>query len=233
MDGVNGRRFATWSLLCCLLATAGCNRFDVGPSWLPFRDEVPDNLPGVVAPQERIDKLRELAENAASADAQQRQQTSAELARSLATEEDPSIRVEIVRALGEFPGAQTDSALRGALSDSDPDVRVVACEVWGRRGDADSAALLGAILAGDVNKDVRLAAARALGQSKDPAAIAALGSALEDKNPAMQYRAVMSLREVTGKDFDQDVKRWREYVKSGSAQPDPSISVAERFRSMF
>ena len=233
MDGANCRLFAVSSFCFLGLVLAGCSGLDEVPSWLPMLQEKDDDLPGVPSPHEKIERLRNLAQKATWAKAQQKQQTSAELARSLAEEEDPAIRAEIVRTLGEYPGVEADSALRAALNDPDPDVRVAACRAWGKRGDADAARVLGGILAGDVDKDVRLAAARALGLSKNSAAIAALGGALEDKDPAMQYRAVLSLRSFTGKDFGNDVNRWREYVKNGSPQPAESISIAERIRAIF
>ncbi len=234
MDGVTGKRFLVLLFLGFLaLSVAGCAEFGKAPSWMPFQEKPDDDLAGIPSPYERIEKLRKLGQKAAWASAEQRQQVSRELAQSYAAEADPTIRAETVRTLGEFPGAAADEALRTALSDPDPDVRVVACETWGQRGDATAAELLGGILSGDVDQDVRLAAARALGRCKDPAAVATLGAALEDKDPAMQYRAVLSLREVTGENFDNDVNRWRQYVKNGSAEPAESISLADRVRAMF
>lgn len=173
MDSANGKRFL--GLLCCLwvLGLGGCAEFGQVPSWVPFQDEADDDLAGVPSPYERIEGLRKLAGEAARTDAEKRQQILAELARSFPAEEDPLIRAEMVRTLGEYPGAEADAVLRGALSDPEPDVRIVACEAWGKRGDAGAAKMLSGVLGGDVDQDVRLAAARALGNSKDPAAVAA------------------------------------------------------------
>ena len=41
----------------------------------------------------------------------------------------------------------------------------------------------------------------------------ALGEALADADPAMQYRAVLSLKQATGKDLGNSVDRWQQYVK--------------------
>ena len=69
----------------------------------------------------------------------------------------------------------------------------------------------------------------ALGQSHDQIAVIALGGALEDKDPAMQYRAVMSLRQVTGQGLGNDVNKWREYAKTSKLHPaKPEPSLAER-----
>ena len=93
--------------------------------------------------------------------------------------------------------------------------------------------MLGGLVAGDMNSDVRLAAARALGRIKDPAAIAALGNALTDNDPAMQYRATQSLHEITGKDLGINVERWRQYVRGETPQPASPNSLVERVRQMF
>jgi HEAT repeat protein len=115
------------------------------------------------------------------------------------------------------------------VNDPEPDVRVVVCAEWGKRGDAEAAAVLSGVLSSDIDKDVRMAAARGLGSTHDPVAITALGGALDDTDPAMQRRAVLSLKDVSGQDLGNDVDRWRVAVKSGSLKPGDSQSLAERF----
>ena len=140
------------------------------------------------------------------------------------------VRSEILRALAAYGGPAAEPVLRVAVNDPDADVRVVACGLWGKRGDAEAAKLLGGVLNSDIDKDVRMAAARALGQSHDPAAVAALGTALEDADPAMQNRAMIALRQVSGQNLGNDVDRWRQYVKNGTIKPAESPSFAERLR---
>ena len=72
-----------------------------------------------------------------------------------------------------------------------------------------------------------------LSEAGDPASVGALGQALEDRDPAMQYAAVQSLRDVTDRDFGNDVSRWRQFVAGKQPEPPRSISVAERFRRLF
>ena len=79
--------------------------------------------------------------------------------------------------------------------------------------------------------DVRLAAAKALGETRNPAAVPALGEALADADPAMQYRAVLSLKQATGKDLGNSVDRWQQYVKG--EQPAPAPTLGERIRNWF
>jgi HEAT repeat protein len=87
-------------------------------------------------------------------------------------------------------------------------------------------------LRNDVDGDVRLAAAGALGETKNPAAVAPLGEALADPDPAMQYRAVLSLKQTAGKDLGNSVERWQQYVK-GELPAEPTPSLADRFRRLF
>jgi HEAT repeat protein len=233
MNGASSPRPLVLASCILLIVAGGCADLGEAPSWLPFQSEAPSSLPGVPSPRERIAQLRELAARAASSDPGQRAAVAAELGRTISQEEDPLIRAEIVRALGDYPGPAADAALRPAVNDPDAEVRQAACEAWGKRGGAEAATVLAGVLGGDVNVDVRLAAARALGHVKDPQAVAALGEVLEDKDPAMQYRAVKSLRQITGEDFNNDVNRWRQYVQSGLPQPAQPVTLADRLRGLF
>jgi HEAT repeat protein len=230
MQIARGRRF--WLTFCGLaaLTAAGCADLDILPSWMPFQGPASDQLPGVVAPAERIAELRKLSEKAAQASSEEKQRVSDQLATSIRTEKDPLIRLEIIRTLGRYPGASADPILKAALSDADAHVRVAACDAWGKRNDAQAVQLLAGALSGDVDADVRLAAAKALGETKGPEAAKALGEALSDADPAMQYRAVLSLKKVTGKDLGNDVNRWQQYVQG---EPAPPPTLAERFWQLF
>ncbi len=220
-------------MLCGLAAmtAAGCSDFEF-PSWVPFQGPASDTMPGVVAPRERVEQLKKLSETAATATPAQRQQVSEQLAASIRSEKDPLIRLEIIRTLGHYPGPAADAILKAALNDPEARIRTVACEAWGKRNDAQAVALLAETLRSDVDADVRLAAAEALGETKNPAALAALGDALNDSDPAMQYRAVLSLRKATGKDFGESVERWQHYVKQQRPQGTGS-SLADRDRNLF
>lgn len=229
MSGASGRRFLL--VLCGLAAViaSGCADFDL-PSWVPFQGPASDTLPNVVTPRERIEGLRKLSDTAGSVSSDERLRRSQQLAAEISKEKDPVIRLEIIRTLGRYPGPAADAILKAALSDTDAQVRVAACEAWGRRGDGPAVALLAEALRSDVDADVRLAAAKALGETKNPAATAPLGEALNDSDPAMQYQAVLALQKATGKDLGNDVARWQRYVKG---EPPVPPSLAERIRSWF
>jgi HEAT repeat protein len=210
-----------------IAAAVGCADLDFLPYWMPFQPPPSDKVEGVVTPAERIAELRKLADNAGGG-AEEKAKTSAKLAAAIRKEQDPLMRMEIVRALGRYPSPEADEVLKAALSDDDPAVRQAACEAWGRRADKTAIDLLGETLRGDVNIDVRLAAAKALGSTHNPAAMKPLAEALDDANPAMQYRAMLALREATGKDLGNDVARWQQYVKGELPEPKPSL--AEQIR---
>ena len=231
MTGTGGKR--VWIVLCGLAAVtaAGCAEMDFLPSWMPFQEPASDQMAGVVSPAVRIAELRELSAKAAKCSPEERLQVSERLARSIRNEQDPLIRVEIISALGSYPGPTADAILKAALSDVDTQVRIAACESWGRRGDDGAVKLLVESLRSDVDIDVRLAAAKALGETRNSAAVEALGEALEDSDPAMQYRAVLSLQQATGKDLGNDVYRWQQYVKGEIPEPKPTL--AESLRRMF
>ena len=220
-------------LLCGLVAAtaAGCADLDILPTWFPFQGPGSDTLPGVVTPAQRIAELKKLSEASVSATAEEKVRLSQQLADSIRTEKDPLIRVEIIRALGRYPSPAADVILKQALADADTHVRIAACEAWGKRGDAAATKVLSDTLRSDVEADVRLAAAKALGECKNKEAVTALGEALNDADPAMQYRAMLSLQQITGKDLGNDLSRWQQYVKGEPPAPNPSLT--ERVHSWF
>ncbi|MBI3465303.1 MAG: HEAT repeat domain-containing protein [Planctomycetes bacterium] len=220
-------------LAFCLGATlaicAGCT----GRTWF-FRqkpDPVLANL-NIETPQQRVAKLQELSATARDGGDAEQERVSAELAQTIQTEEDPLIRAEILRVLAVCRTATAAAVLTAAMRDADHDVRVVCCEAWAEQGGEQATRALTDLLANDKNVDVRLAAARALGRLGDPAATTALATALEDGDPAMQYRAVQSLRTVSGRDFGNDANAWREFASGGNPQPAPS-SFVQRWLDWF
>ena len=192
-----------------------------------------DFVPGIVPPAERIDTLRSLGRKAAGAGPAEQQTISADLAAVYEREEDPLIRAEIVRAMGGYPTESAAFVLESAVGDSDSDVRLAACEALGKRGDPEAVGMLTTVLSSDMDIDVRMAAARALGETGDSAAVSPLGRILEERDPALQHQAVMSLRKCSGQDLGNDVNRWRQYVRGETPDPPRSISVAERVKRLF
>jgi len=214
---------------------AGCADLGWQLRWPLASTPVPDSYTAAASPAEQMAWLRKMAKDASGLSSAHREQLASQIAQTIPQEEDPMVRAEIVRTLGELPGTQADAVLASAIADPDADVRIAACRSWGKRATAQAASLLGRVLVEDANVDVRLAAANALGSIPDPQALAALGRALEDSDPAMQHRAVASLRQLTGKRFDNDVSQWQAYVKTNPplTGDGAAISLAERLQEIF
>jgi len=200
--------------------------------WYDLVGEPPDVVPGVTPPSVRIEQLRQLADEAASRTPEQREKVAQELSGEIVHEKDAMIRAHIVRTLASYPTETGRAVMRRALRDPDRLVRMAACDAWGQVGDSEAVERLGKTLERDADVDVRLAAVRALGRTREPSAVAALGGALDDKDPAMQYRAMESLAELTGENLDS-VSEWRQYVASGRRPERQPTSVAERWFDLF
>ncbi|MBN2216098.1 MAG: HEAT repeat domain-containing protein [Pirellulales bacterium] len=228
-----------------LLILTGCSGFGrPSPAWMapPWgkkpvavdqKSGTQDRHPGIKAPCQRMADLRALAKRASSLPVEEQEKTAQALADEFRGEEDPLIRAEMVRAMKKLPSPEASAALRQAMEDSSIDVRIAACQAWGERTGPEAVELLGQRIGSDTNIDVRLAAARALGETNDQKAVDKLALALDDADPALQYRAVLSLQKITGKQLDNDVNQWRQYVKGETPTPTPPTSVAERFRRLF
>jgi hypothetical protein len=200
---------------------------------------------------ERIQVIQKMGEQAAKSGQAMKEAIAAKLAADIQTEQDPLVRIVLIRTIGKIPTETSAAVLYAGIKDPDPEVRTEVCIAWGKRvheslskggaiapGPTEDAAVqvLAGALAGDTNFDVRVAAARALGEvPHDPRAIAALGLALKGSdNPAFTYRVVTSLKSASGKDFGTDLTKWQQYADSFAPQQpavpgaQPPGAVAER-----
>ncbi len=195
--------------------------------------EKPDRMPGVIAPHERLSLYQSLTQEARHADSGRREEIATRLAREIKDEVDPMLRAEIIRSLGRIDSPTSLIVLEAAMKDSSDRVRMLACEAWGRVGGDRALVALEAAVASDPCVDVRLAATRALGEIRHPGAIAVLGRGLNDRDPAIQYRSMQSLKQVTGENFGDNVGHWQEYIATGRPPEGASVSLAERMQGMF
>jgi HEAT repeat protein len=175
-----------------------------------------------------VSGIYKLGREARNADPVVQQQISAELAQRLMSESDPLLRERIVTALAPLPTPAASEALRQAVKDRDSAVRRRAVEAWRNRPVAEAVPVLAEVLASDTDMDVRLAATRALGGFRDPAAVRPLSVALEDSDPALQYRAVQSLKKITDRDFGADLVAWRRFARGEVVESPQEPSVVSR-----
>lgn len=159
---------------------------------------------------------------------EQKEKISADMAELVRGEPNPVLRAEAVSVVGELGILSGLPTLGAATQDADTDVRVAACRAWGRTGGNHGLAALVDIVQRDEDVDVRLAALTELAQFREQAAIEALGIALDDLDPAIQHRAVQSLKRATGLDYGDSVPRWREYVQGRQPEPAAPTSLVER-----
>ncbi|HEX3871112.1 MAG TPA: HEAT repeat domain-containing protein [Pirellulales bacterium] len=222
-------------LIVSLTIVGGCAQ---GPSWKMSdlswfnkkKKETEELGPKIAAPADRVKAMQELAEKSKEMSQEEKERHAIELARGIQHEEDAILRQQVLRTLAVLPCPVTTAVLTAAVSDTDADVRVVCCDAWAHHGGPDAVKVLCGVLNSDTDLDVRLAAARALGVVGDKAAIETLGTALDDKDPAMQHRVIVSLHKITGKDFGDNVNTWRDYVHGGTPE---ELSVAEKLKRYF
>ncbi len=151
----------------------------------------------------------------------------------LETHSNPVLRTACVDTLAVFTVPESNEPLRLAMKDADAMVRIAACRVWGRRGGQEAVELLAATLGSDTDVDVRMAAARELRRFPERTAYEALGLALQDDDPALQYRVIESLKEASGKNYGNDLQAWQLFAEGKDPGPEYRPSVADRVRALF
>ena len=211
IGGLLGLGLLALSIGCAQTRWNWRETFALGPA---NTDEVPLSSDSVAGRIARLDSLRERASSMSAAEATRHAQT---LADELAAEPPAPVKVGIVRCLADLPTPRAIDSLAVALRDSDTDVRTEACRALAQIDSPRSMELLSETVAQEHDVDVRLAAVRGLGKYRDPRAIQALGNALDDRDPAVQYVAMQSLERSTGQDLGQDVRRWKEVTANASA----------------
>ena len=217
-------------VLLAALAAGGC------AGWRPWKSS--DKLARAEekygpSADTRIKRLAERSKAVGpSAGEQKRIEFTQELVGMMLAEHDPRVRCSILTTAAEYDTAAATAICKGGLEDPDDRVRMEACRVWGKRGGAEAVELLATRFRTDTELDVRLEALRRLGTLKDKDAIPVLARALEDGDPAVQYRAVASLKEVSGRDLGNDVNVWREWAADPNGKAG-EWTIAEGFRRLL
>ncbi|MDA1054593.1 MAG: HEAT repeat domain-containing protein [Planctomycetota bacterium] len=180
----------------------------------------------------QLAELRAIRENPTGLSPEEQRRVIPTLSEIVQNSTNSILRAEATLTLAEFPAPETIPTLQLAMNDEDVDVRVAACKAWGRRGGPEALKLLSRTVSNDSDLDVRLAATTELAKFQDQQSLQALAVALNDKDPALQHRAVQSLKSVSGQDYGDNVPAWRDFVEGRSpVLPEPP-TIAERLRSM-
>lgn len=213
-----------------LTAFGGCRMYErYRPTFWPFPER---KLTTYHTPAMRVDAVRDFGMKSTHVDSPEQRQITDQLARQIQVEPDPLVRLAIVQAIAEYRTPMAEQVLEAGLNDDDTAVRTSCCRMLGKRGEAASVNSLANVIRSDKDIDVRLAATEALGKIRSPEAVKALAPALEDRDPALQYVGVQSMKAVTGKDYGPDVQAWRTVAAGGTPPPAPAPSMAQRLQQL-
>ncbi len=181
----------------------------------------------------RLEELQNLRREAARMNEQQQAQLARRLNLSVAQDPSAVYRAQVVRTLGSLTTPVAIEGLQLASQDAESVVRIAACEAWGQRHGVEALHALGAIVRSDEDLDVRIAATRELGKFRNQAAVQSLGVALDDPDPALQFRAVEALRSISDEDFGNSVPAWRQYVRGEPVDRPEPPSFVNRILNFF
>ncbi|QDU54355.1 HEAT repeat domain-containing protein [Aeoliella mucimassa] len=183
----------------------------------------------------RVDAVRAYRSKATGGDTPDQQQIVTQLAQQIQVEPDPLVRVAIIDTLAAFRTPQAATVIELGLGDEDVDVRRHCCRALGERGDPAGVPVLARVINSEPDLNVRVAAVDALGEINSPDAYTALAVAMEDRDPALQYAGVKSMKSISGQDFGGRVESYLQYARGQTPTNTESdeISVAGRVRDMM
>ncbi|UUO08637.1 HEAT repeat domain-containing protein [Blastopirellula sp. J2-11] len=213
--------------ICLLILVLGCTKN--GAIRSPFGWGIKDD-PAELAkygpnPTQRRDEIRRMTRYAEEMSDSEKQLTANKLTQQIKDEQDPLLRIEILKALATLQTPAAHEGLRSGLYDSETRVRVMAVETMVVGKDPTAIAELGDLIVRDRELDVRLAAAKALEQFDSPEARKALLPAVQDRDPALRYVAIQSLREHSQVDYGGDASKWEAYAMGENPAPPEDVSM--------
>lgn len=212
----------------CLAAFPGCQTpfvppwsesVEVGPNPLETARLSPD-------PRAQVKALQLLAQQAGGYNQADQAQIVGELAALFNQEKNPYLKVEIIRTLNRYPLPRVEEVLAGALTDSHQEVRVETVRAWTDRRSPHSVGALIRAYESEDNLDVRLEALRGLGVLGGDPAVNTLAQALQNSDPAIQFRAVQSLEQATKLPYGNNIAAWKAHFEG---RPVPPATVADRW----
>ncbi len=185
-----------------------------------------------VTDHERRQQLTVLADSIGTMPADKQQFWSAHLAKMIENDASPEMRRLAIRAAGNLRDGSALALIEQGLKDDSVKVRMEACKSLGRRTGDESAQALASVVGSETSEDVRHAALSALADHRNPIAVNALRTALDDRNPATRDLAVRSLKGATGKNYGDDPQVWIAAL-DGKPTPQAETRIAERIREIF
>jgi len=219
--GIASRRFLVAATAGLLLTSVGCT----GPFYWPWeKRDVVDPALYEKSASYRVEKVKKTCEGIAKKSATEQDQIATEFGRSFSLEQDPIVRLEMMRGLAASTSEISTAVFALGMKDNHVAVRLAACESLGRHGGPGSIRALSEAVNSDTNIDVRLAATRALGKHKDPTALPALATALEDRDPALQFSAMEAMRGASGQNVGDQVEDWRQFAQKNVPQSNQAIA---------
>lgn len=224
----SGCQFAAlpWAIVV-LIAVAGCAELN----WLnPIsRKQWAEDERILPSYYSHLKRIRAIESEAPRMDPMEQQRVANELSRLIREDENVTLRIAAVKSLAGFPAELSMPGVQFAAADANPDLRVAACEALGKVGNSAAVDILAALVEHDEQLDVRIAATRQLASFSDPQSLRALGIALDDTNPALQFRAMQSLKVASGRNYGDDIAMWRSWIR-GEQPIEPSPSLADQLR---
>jgi HEAT repeat protein len=219
-----------WPAALLLIALSGCATYDrYRPTFWPFPER---KLTTFHTPSMRVDAVNAFAQQSTGVDSPEQRQITDQLARQIQVEPDPLVRQAVVTSIAAYHTPISQQVLEAGMNDENAAVRVACCRALGKRAEPISINALSGALKQDKDIDVRMAAAEALGKINSPDSKKALAVALDDRDPALQYAGVQSLKAMTGRDYGPDVQAWRQVATGENVPPPAAPSVAQRLRKV-
>ncbi len=179
-----------------------------------------------LTPAEVAKEVRALADKVPDMSPDEQEKGAIELTARYEAEKDPILRRQMIYALGAFPDPFALAGLHAALQDTDRFVRAEACRAWGRRASDEAMQALATTIQVDESVDVRQVAISSMKRFQSPEAIRVLGDVLNERDPALQYLAMQSLKQASGKDLGNDARKWDDFIASNYPRESGNDSMS-------
>ena len=160
-------KLAALAVFCCLVPAAGCAATAERTSEMFGKlagGKSPEQALNIKTPDDHIQELRALAKTAAKKTPAEQERIIGPAGQRHQARVRPADAAADSAHFGRVSHALAFAVLTAGFTDSDLEVRRVACESMGRRGGPDAVHELARVAGGDTDIDVRIAAVRALGK---------------------------------------------------------------------